>query len=245
MPSLTLVSAGTSDFVRNHIRGLGVERGDAPLAIMDRLRRIVPFDGFAVSGLDVEDCRVGKGIFLAASYPTDLTGRYVREQWLRTDPLVQTLSEQAPSARWQDLDPVHFKGRQVETLLGALDDHDVGPRMVLTFWNRGRMYGSATFSRHKRFSDDEVADLTHFAPVVHDHLSRPIIAALNARTGLTRGEMICLKLGGEGLTAEQISDASDYSTETVTTYLKSATRKLGAANRTQAIAEAVRRKIIE
>jgi DNA-binding CsgD family transcriptional regulator len=47
------------------------------------------------------------------------------------------------------------------------------------------------------------------------------------------------------MTSEEIAAATGYKTETVNSYLKSATRKLGTANRLEAVADAIRRGIIE
>ncbi|MBC8128991.1 MAG: helix-turn-helix transcriptional regulator [Rhizobiaceae bacterium] len=61
---------------------------------------------------------------------------------------------------------------------------------------------------------------------------------------LTRRELECLQLAATGLTAEGIAEALDLSRHTVTHHLVSATSKLGASNRTHAIAEAVRRGLL-
>jgi len=46
------------------------------------------------------------------------------------------------------------------------------------------------------------------------------------------------------LTSDGIAKATGYQVDTVNSYVKSAVKKLGASNRTQAIAEAIRRRLI-
>jgi LuxR family transcriptional regulator len=62
---------------------------------------------------------------------------------------------------------------------------------------------------------------------------------------LSKGELACLVQASLGLTSENIAKATGYQAETVNSYIKSATKKLGAANRTQAIAQAIRRRLID
>jgi DNA-binding CsgD family transcriptional regulator len=62
---------------------------------------------------------------------------------------------------------------------------------------------------------------------------------------LSAGELICLRLASKGMTSDQIATESGYQVDTVNTYIKHATRKIGATNRTQAIAEGIRRRLIE
>jgi LuxR family transcriptional regulator len=61
---------------------------------------------------------------------------------------------------------------------------------------------------------------------------------------LSKGEMACLAQASLGLTSEGIAKSTGYQLDTVNSYVKSATKKLGAVNRTQAIAEAIRRRLI-
>lgn len=47
------------------------------------------------------------------------------------------------------------------------------------------------------------------------------------------------------LTSEQIAGASAYTVETVNSYLKGVVKKMQVANRVEAVAEAIRQKIID
>jgi DNA-binding CsgD family transcriptional regulator len=62
--------------------------------------------------------------------------------------------------------------------------------------------------------------------------------------GLTKGELACLAAASRGLTSEAIAAKTGYRNDTVNSYIKSSIKKLGAANRTQAIVEAMRRRLI-
>ena len=239
-------SVELDEIAQRELAALGGINSIAHAPIIERLRRAVDFDGFAFSGLDLDNCRVGRGLFLATNLPDGLTQLYAREQLLAVDPIGRTISEERPIVQWQDVeDDVDLTDPKVRQLLQALDFYAIAPRTTFTFWNRGRMYAAATFTRQTRFSDEELQALNIMAKAVHGYLAQPIIQAINRTLGLTRGEVICLRSAAEGLTSEEVAAEVGYSVETVITYLKSATKKLNAGNRTQAIAQAIRRGIIE
>ena len=62
---------------------------------------------------------------------------------------------------------------------------------------------------------------------------------------LSPRERECLKLCAQGLTAKQIAYKLDRSPATVMLHLKSATRKLGARNRVQAVARAAHYRLLD
>ena len=62
---------------------------------------------------------------------------------------------------------------------------------------------------------------------------------------LSPRERECLKLCAQGLTAKQIAYRLDRSPATVMLHLKSATRKLGARNRVQAVARAAHYRLLD
>jgi LuxR family transcriptional regulator len=77
-------------------------------------------------------------------------------------------------------------------------------------------------------------------------LTGPIMKRFFAESlRLSDGEVLCMRLASLGMTSEEISRHSDYAVDTVNTYMKTAIRKLGASNRLHAVAEALRRGLIE
>lgn len=62
---------------------------------------------------------------------------------------------------------------------------------------------------------------------------------------MTRREIECLKLTAEGRTSEEIAARLGLSVHTANQYLANTGRKLNAVNRMQAVAKALRARIIE
>ena len=70
-------------------------------------------------------------------------------------------------------------------------------------------------------------------------------AIVSRHVKLSPRERECLKLCAQGLTAKQIAFRLDRSPATVMLHLKSATRKLGARNRVQAVARAAHYRLLD
>ena len=224
-----VLAAGQGASAQNHV-------------LVDRTREIIPFDGIIVSGLDVEGCRFGTATLLATDLPPAFLETYVGERLIELDPIAEEIRPGRSVASDDDID---YGRRPRPARLAYLFDYfAIGPRTIFPLWRGGQCYGSLLLTRDKPFTAEERAYLELIAAPLHASLSAPVIERLNRRLGLTAGELRCLELASRGLTSEEIAKASRHTFETVNSYLKSAARKLGAANRTHAIAEALRRRII-
>jgi LuxR family quorum sensing-dependent transcriptional regulator len=67
---------------------------------------------------------------------------------------------------------------------------------------------------------------------------------LGRRTRITPRELAVLRLVSSGRQTAEIAKALELGEETVRSHLKKAQGKLGARNRTQAVAEAIRQQLI-
>lgn len=214
-----------------------------PSATLEHLRKAVPFVYVSMGGIDLEGYRFGRG----RSIDTDMPGGYVEEYYQRDfakiDPVV-VFGQKAKTAFFEDeASDVVGPSRQVEMLRRK---HDVGNRFVVPLIRNGIVYGGVCFTTPTRFSPDEMAFLAFSSEPLYWQVTAPLVRRfVPMELGLTLGELTCLTLASHGLTSEGIAANSAYRIETVNSYLKSATRKLGAANRSEAIADAIRRRLID
>lgn len=236
------------DGVKRRLRQKAMQNNTAghPAAeLLDALQRLVSFDAYSASGIDLAGCEVGKGLHLASTLPQDFLDAYSRAGLFKVDPLVGMLSPETPVARWHDVPREALLKPEVAALLDTLNRFNVPPRTVIGFFRERKQYGGIAFMRGMRFDDREVALLRHFGFEIYRALSTPLMHEENAHLGVTTGERLCLSLMARGLTSEQIAAHTDYTTETVTSYLKSVMRKLNVSNRPHAVAVAIRRGIID
>lgn len=212
--------------------------------LIARTRRVVPFDHILVSGLDLDGLRIGTGTILASSFPQDYIATYYDAGHISHDPLVKltlglnrTVSDQEA---WAD----SRRSEGTRKLLALMGRYGIRNRTVVPLSRSGRAYGSVVVASARPLTEGEREYLQFVAEPLHRALSEPYAGEIAARLGLTPGELRCIELASRGLTSEGIAEASGYAFETVNSYLKSATRKLGAVNRPQAVAEALRRQLI-
>ncbi|MFK0333928.1 autoinducer binding domain-containing protein [Rhizobium sp. NPDC090275] len=209
---------------------------------IDMLRRSVAFDFFAVSGLDFDGYRFGSGLSIDTNVPPAYLDAYYGDGLLAVDPFVKA-SMSAVDVVIEER--VYQKEPPPERILYLARTFGVLNRTLFPVRRGDILFGAVTFSRSNAFTDCELHFLGDVAEVTHKVLTRPIMEKFSAQTlRLSEGELLCVKLASFGKTSEEIAEASGYAPDTVNTYIRAATRKLGAKNRGHAIAEALRRGLI-
>lgn len=121
----------------------------------------------------------------------------------------------------------------------------IGRRLCVLSFNVGRarmalafLFGDGDFLSHDRLRDIAVACAWHAA-------SFPDLTSANtAFSDLTEREIECLAWIGEGKTSDEIAVIIGISRNTVNNYITSIMNKTGARTRSEAVAFAVRNRII-
>lgn len=210
---------------------------------IERLRLAVPFDYIAVTGLDLEDYRVGSGHSIDTDIPPAFFDAYYEEGMVQSDPFVAASRVARDVVVEEDVYAITPPSQRLRYLERTFGVHN---RTLFPLLRGDVVYGAVTFCRSKPFDADEIAFLAGVAEATHTMLTRPILQKFFAESlKLSDGEVLCLKLASLGMTSEEVSRQSSYAVDTVNTYLKTAIRKLGASNRLHAVAEALRRRLIE
>ena len=208
-----------------------------------RLRKAVEFDHVTVSGLDIDRFRFGSAQSIDTDCPPAFLESYYQDRFHKTDPFVRIAKLSEGVVVESDV----LKGIVLnERLSYLLDAFNIRNRTLFPIRRGSEMYGSVIFTRTVPFDTDEIEFLGTVAQATHTAITGRLMERFGASAlRLSSGEMLCLKLASQGHTSEQIARESGYQVDTVNTYIKNATRKMGTVNRTQAIAEAIRRRLIE
>lgn len=212
-------------------------------AFITRLRQAVNFDYVMISGLDIEGFQFGTAQSIDTDFPPAFLEAYYEEKFHLTDPYVQACK----NARRVIIESEALEGVvRNERLAYLLETFNIRNRTLFPIRRGDLVYGSVGFTRTVAFDADELAFLGAVATAVHQEITGPLMRKFAAtELRLSSGEVTCLRLASGGLTSEQIAAESGYQVDTVNTYIKNATKKIGATNRTQAIAEAIRRGLID
>jgi DNA-binding CsgD family transcriptional regulator len=115
----------------------------------------------------------------------------------------------------------------------------VGRRWLLAFWSPKLLSKSCEWETRAI-----VFLAANFAALRLEQLLPANANRIPSRTRLTSRELAALRLSSLGYPVNQAGTALGLGEETVRSHLKKAQRKLGARNRTQAVAEALRQHLI-
>lgn len=245
MECFTRIAAGQSaDTTKQALDAIRLTPDHEGFAAIESIRRIVPFRNILISGLDIDGLGPGTGTHLLSDFPPDYVAEYYARRLSAIDPLMAMLRKGLPVCRDSEAFATREARRAGHEVLDMLRRYAIAERTIILVTHAGKSFGSIAVTSEQPLSEDHCALLRRFALSLHAEVSGPVLDALNTALKLTRGELRCLERAARGLTSEEIAREQSYSVETVNTYLKSATRKLGASNRTQAVAEALRRQLI-
>ena len=210
---------------------------------IERLRQAVPFDFFAVSGLDLDGYRFGTGHSIDTDVPPAYLDAYYGDGLLAIDPFVKASST---AARVVIEEEIYAENPPPQRLLYLAQSFGVFNRTLFPIRRGTKVFGAVTFSRATPFTTEEIEFLQEIVGTLHSIITRPIMERFAAQEmKLTDGELDCLRWASRGKTSEEIAEVCLFTTDTVNSYIKAATRKLSAKNRSHAIAEAIRRGLIE
>ena len=222
---------------------LGTAHAEQPR--IDILRQIVPFDHYSLSGIDYPGLGIGAGVMLASDKPEAFLRQFLSQGLFRFDPLAALVTPDRIWGSWHDLSAEELARPELEPIHQLHRTYGVSTRSVVAFYRGNFRYGGATFTRNRPFSDQEKFILEAAARMIHAELSARLVARMSEHARLNDGEIRCLKAASDGLTTEEAAVRTGYTGETYMSYIKSASKKLAASNRTHAVAEAMRRRMID
>lgn len=210
---------------------------------VDQLRKAVPFDFIAFTGLDFDHYRHGAGASIDTDLPPAFLDSYYGDGLAKSDPFV--LASQGARGPLCETE-VLSKAEMPERLRYVRRTFGVHNRTLFPLRRGDVLFGAVTVSRAAVLNPHELDFLHEVAATAYRVITRPIIEKFQAQSlRLSDGEIVCLRLSSRGLTSEAIAAESGYAVDTVNTYIKAAIKKLGAANRVHAVAEAIRRLLID
>ena len=233
-----------ADTTRQALETIRLSHSHAGFPLIEQIKQVVPFRYIAISGLDVEAQKVGTGAYLLSDFPADYLAEYYAGDYIDKDPLVAVFRTGTVISRDSEAFATPAARRRGHEVLDVLRRHAIPERTIVRVLRAGKTLGTVNVISDQALDDGACVLLQHFAMSLHAEVSRPVLTKLNDALKLTRGELYCLQHAALGLTSEEIARQQTYSVDTINTYLKSATRKLGAQNRTQAVVEAMRRQLI-
>jgi DNA-binding CsgD family transcriptional regulator len=210
--------------------------------VVDKLALAVPFDFISVSGLDVDDFRFGEKLSSDTTFPPAFIEAYIAEGLGKIDPFVVAARRATETVIEAEVYVEHEPPQRLSYLARTFGIHN---RTLFPIRRGDVTYGAITITRTMPFERDEIVFMEVVAEAIHSAVTQALRERFVAeQMKLTAGELACLTQASFGLTSDEIAKATGYQTDTVNSYIKAAVKKLSVGNRTHAIAEAIRRKLI-
>ena len=213
--------------------------------MIEILRRAIYFENIFIAGVGPDNRGPGTGTLIYSDWPADLIDRYLTEKLYLVDPCVIALKERRSLVQPADIMRVAGDDPELNATIALRLGFGIPLPLIVPVFHLQNMVGSIAFARNKPFSADEIFFFQVLVPPLHRLFAEELRADLPDGVQLSPREVECLRHASKGLTSEEIASIMPLAAATITAQLRSAAAKLGAANRTSAIAEAIRRGIID
>jgi LuxR family transcriptional regulator, quorum-sensing system regulator BjaR1 len=186
---------------------------------------------------------------LASNWNPEWRERYLQQQYILDDPVVaRAVRDSTGPFRWSDTRQDKGVTKRGERILDEAREFDMKDGIFIPVYGTGGCEGTLVFGGTSVDLSPGDMKALHLAGLYsYDHSFKLALKPLDTQpsaTELTGREIECLRWTAAGRTSSAIADTLGLSRHTVDWYLKEATLKLGARNRTHAVAEAFRRRIV-
>ncbi|GFE51893.1 LuxR family transcriptional regulator [Roseobacter cerasinus] len=185
--------------------------------------------------------------FVRTTYPDAWVTHYLLNNYAVVDPVVERALSEGESFGWHELPP----SPKAQGMLKAAEQYGVGQSGYSFVYqdSRGRRGLFSLNSRMPRrewigYIEPLVDDFETMLPILQAKAVSEAAAESHDAPQLTRRECECLRLSSEGKSYSEIAIILSLSEHTVRSYLKLARIKLDCVTLAQAVAKAVRMRII-
>jgi DNA-binding CsgD family transcriptional regulator len=187
--------------------------------------------------------------YILNGYPVEWSQRYISQGYFKVDPLIRHIESTTLPAIWHhDM----FNDGKAEQFWEEARSYSVNAGLTFSVHDQPGVTGVFALARD-RIVDVEGQDLAAligraqlFASMLHHAVCRIDLAKLLPETNvsLTGRERESLKWAAEGKTAWEIGQILGIAERTAVFHLNNAIRKMGAANKAQAIVRAVALRLV-
>jgi LuxR family transcriptional regulator, quorum-sensing system regulator BjaR1 len=182
---------------------------------------------------------------ITGTFPSEWIDHYQRQHYNLADPMFILLRRGVRPVLWKELEPYAARNAASKKILGEasefrlLDGYSVpisdpsGMRCLLSF-------STIQLDSHPKL----LLALQLISVFAHAKYEEIVATAQDGLGPLSDREIECLKWAAAGKTDWEIGQIIEVKTTTVRTHLEHARQKLNAANKVEAVAKAIRRKIL-
>ena len=225
-----------------------LDRQPNPDGVIQAMSRAVArfgFEGLFVSWLRAPSNQPFDDIVLAAQCPSEFRAVYASRGYVRFDPNVRRALSSDRPFEW-NLSSGESRERRVREVMRFLADFGFKRGFVVPIHTAGRLEAGVGMVGDKLdFPAGTKPGLHVMALYAFDRICQLVATEAEEMPSLTKREREVLAWSAQGKSAWEIGELLQLTKRTVDEHARTAMRKLGAANRTHAVAIAIRRRLFE
>jgi LuxR family quorum sensing-dependent transcriptional regulator len=182
---------------------------------------------------------------LLEGWPDGWIDHYVRRNYVHIDPVIQRIRTDSNIFTWDEAPAAPEHERQAATMLGEAREFGLTGGVALPLNTIEGKIASVSFGgRHVDLSPEDLRTLSLVSIYAMGRALRLSLQRPRPSVSLSQREAETLQWVAAGKTDWEISEILSISRHTATRHVANAQAKLGAVNRTQAVAEAIRAGVV-
>jgi LuxR family quorum sensing-dependent transcriptional regulator len=226
-----------------------VGRLDHPGAVVEATHRVISrlgFDWFVFTGLVPEPGQDFDELVLAGRFPGEFREAYARRDYMRFDPNVSRALNSSSPFEWAVADYDNRHGSRVGEVMRFFTEFDIRGGFIVPIHGPSGQEAGVAYAGTKFELSSSTKPMVHLMTLyAFDRLRELVAERKPERTPLTAREREVLAWSAQGKSAWEIGEILSVAKRTVDEHAQTAMRKLGATNRTQAVAIALRHRLFE
>ena len=219
--------------------------------MLEQLRRVVGqfgFESFLLTGVPDPGRRID-GYIMLSGWNQGWLERYVAEDYVQVDPVARRLHTATDPFIWSEATAGQRLAAAALRVMNEASDYGMKDGLCVPLSDLDGRRSVLSLATPSIDLDPADKGVLHLVGMYAQNRIREMIEArceaVEARSVLSPRERECLQWTAAGKTSWEISSILKLSQSTTDGYIASATRKLGATNRTQAVAVGIRRGLIQ
>ncbi len=226
-----------------------IERQPDVDSMLSRLRHVVGdfgFDSFLLTGAPNPGRRID-GYIMLSGWNSSWLDRYVGEDYVQIDPIARRLQNATDPFTWSEAIGSRRLEREAELVMDEAASIGMRDGLCVPLYDLDGRRSVLSLAAHSIDLSPAERGVLHLVGIYSQNRIRDLMNGQGIsveRPALSPRERECLQWTAAGKTSFEIAAILSLSQNTTDGYIASATRKLGASNRTQAVAVGIRRGII-
>jgi LuxR family transcriptional regulator, quorum-sensing system regulator BjaR1 len=221
---------------------------DEVLALLRAAGDDFGYENFCIAGIPNRNEHFAPHLMLSG-WPKEWLDRYDKRDYVHVDPVIAALKQTTRPVVWGETQYDKGRGSRPALMMNEAREIGLGEGVSVPIYSLSGSQAAVSFGASKLEVTPELRGALHLVAIyAHARLRELLIGKGNLAAvkalALSPREIECLTWSSEGKTAWEISCILGLAQKTVEHYLASAAQKLNATNRSHAIAQAFRARII-